>query len=139
MPLRFVKKTAHKTLAGFMALWLSGFIFLFCCEKLNAAQAEAEFCPLEKFSGHCDKTATVEPVVETTVDASLDCCAFLPVIFDKARKLEQPQKQAAVSLKPAAIKFKLPTLAIKVQTPVAFQARVPDRHATYLINRNFRI
>lgn len=126
-------------LTGFMALWLSGFIFLFCCEKLNAQQMDAEFCPLEKLSGHCDRNESAAPVVETTVDASVDCCAFLPVVFDKARKLEPIQKQSPLALKPVTTKFRLPQIEFKAQPTVAFHARVLDRHATYLINRNFRI
>jgi hypothetical protein len=134
-----IKKTAHKAIAGFMALWLSGIIFLLCCEKLNAKQAEAEFCPLAKMSGHCDKTESGAPVIEAVADASVECCAFLPVVFDKARKIEQTQTHAAITPTPAATKFHFPRPAIKTQPAVAFHARVPDRHATYLINRNFRI
>ena len=41
-------RTRHitqKTVASFMALWLSGFVFLFCCGPTKAAVEETKSCP----------------------------------------------------------------------------------------------
>lgn len=44
-----LNKIARKTVAGFMAIWLSGFVFLFCCVAmyggLHRANGEAFILP----------------------------------------------------------------------------------------------
>lgn len=142
MTFRNLKKITHKTLAGFMALWLSGFIFLFCCSTLNAKTMEKESCPLAKMSKHCDKAKNANqnvPVVESTDESSFDCCGFLPVVFDKSRKIEQDQKQIAMTPKVIVVKFILPRPANISPTFTAFQSRVPNRHGTFMKNCVFRI
>lgn len=140
--LRKVKNITHKTIAGFMALWLSGFVFLFCCETLNAKSMAKESCPLAKMSKHCDKakqTNVSTPVVGSGHEDSFDCCGFLPVVFDKSRKTEQNQKQIATSPNVIAVKFTLPRFVITPHPISEFQSRVLDRHGTFVKNCVFRI
>lgn len=76
-----------------MVIWLSGFLFLFCCDMPDM-QAK-EFCPLEKAKSHCDKAKAENdsPLVSKgSVDHSLDCCGFMPAVFDKTRKIEKGQQ-----------------------------------------------
>lgn len=103
-------KLSHKALAGSMSIWLSGIVFLFCCEMPGAA-AEKEFCPLTKVSEHCDKAEKKNApsgIARANGERGFDCCGFLPAIFDKSRKIEPAQKQLATVAKHAAPKFKPP-------------------------------
>lgn len=88
-------KPLTKTLAGFMVIWLSGFLFLFCCD-MPEMQAK-EFCPLGKAKSHCDKAKAenASPLVsKETADHGLDCCGFMPAVFDKTRKVEKNRQPA---------------------------------------------
>lgn len=133
---------SHKTLAAFMTVWLSGVVFLFCCQEMNAAPTEAEFCPLAKVKAHCDKAAPASANVSfaATADAkTIDCCGFLPAMFDKARKIEQAQKQIALKAKPVPLKFALPFFANTPLEVSAFYSRMPDKQTTFIQNCVFRI
>lgn len=142
MTAKTVKKIAQRSLAGFMALWLSGVVFLLCCQTMNANAMAAESCPLAKLSEHCDKAkkaTEITSVVGLNQENSVDCCAFLPAVFDKARKIEQTQKQMAITPKSIAVRFKLQRPSNSSPTFPAFQSRVPDRHGTFIKNCVFRI
>ena len=140
MSLQQIKKIAHKTLAGSMAVWLSGIVFLFCCQEMSAA-TQPEFCPLAKMSGHCDKADlnSDSSVVENTSAQHFDCCAFLPVVFDKARKVDTVQKQVAITSEPIRPRYVDQTTHFSTVSFVAINSRVADRHDSYLKNRVFRI
>ena len=96
MSRRQLKQFTTRSLAGFMAFWLTGVAFLFCCEKINAATTGAEFCPLAKISAHCDKASKADAGNAAVSDGGhrVECCEFLPALFNKARKLEQVQKHS---------------------------------------------
>jgi hypothetical protein len=89
-------KSATKTIAAFMVFWLSGVLFLLCCGTMQSMAAKSEFCPLAaKGQSHCDKGAVKNdsPVVsKITQSQTLDCCGFLPAVFDKTRKIEKNQQ-----------------------------------------------
>ena len=94
-----------------MSVWLSGIVFLFCCETMNAATSEADSCPLAKMSAHCDKTEkanTASVLVAGTQSDRVDCCGFLPAVFDKNRKLERDQKLSAPTPQLIAVQFDPP-------------------------------
>jgi len=96
--MKHFRKVSHRSLAGFLMVWLSGVVFLFCCEMPTEA-AEGDFCPLSKAESHCDKTAdeyTLLAVSERS-NSAFDCCGFLPVVFDKTRKLEPKQNSDLVT------------------------------------------
>ena len=139
-----VRNILHRSLAGFMAVWLSGFLFLFCCPEMKAAVEETESCPLMKMSAsHCDKAAkqdTGNDSIEGSRPACFECCAFLPVVFDKSRKIDVVEKQITEPPQEvAAANFTFPVLHTHTTIATAFSQRVPDRHGTYLVNGVFRI
>src|SRR6185503_10406274 len=86
-------KPFTKTIAGFLTLWLSGVLFLFCGQM--SAMEPAEFCPFGKGKSHCDKAKAENDSPLVSKESSgqkLDCCGFLPAVFDKNRKVEKGQK-----------------------------------------------
>ena len=134
------KKIARNTLAGFMAVWLTGIIFLFCCEKINALPIEAEFCPLAKISAHCDKAEKANlnfALVENIESDWVECCGFLSTIFDKTRKHEQTQTAA----RPRTITLGF-SRAVRVDKSIKIipsRSHISDRQRTFLKNRTLRI
>src|SRR4051794_21795082 len=52
MQSRGVRNAIHKSLVAIMTVWLSGFVFLFCCH----AQMAENICPLMRLGAHCDKS-----------------------------------------------------------------------------------
>ena len=79
----------QRIVSASLAVWLSGFVLLFCCGKMEAQTAE--YCPLAKAEKHCNKTKAGENQTSFSdvSGSSFDCCNFLPAIFDKVRKLEK--------------------------------------------------
>jgi hypothetical protein len=137
-----VRNILQRSLAGFMAVWLSGVVFLFCCPEMKAAAA-ADFCPMMQMSSHCDHAAKQEPAndsVEGVRPACFECCAFLPVVFDKSRKIDVVQKQISAPKEELALaKFKFPAARFAMPQSRLLKQRVADRHGTYLVNGVFRI
>jgi hypothetical protein len=141
MAMKHFGKLSHKSLAGFLMIWLSGVVFLLCCAEMSGKTADKEFCPLEKMSAHCDRAENKDSQVVTnqTDEQGVDCCAFLPVFFDKTRTIEtsQPASTAApatVVEKPSPI---LPQ-ANFVPT-ISYRSTILLRNNTFLKNRTFRI
>jgi hypothetical protein len=129
----------RKGTALFMAVWLSGFLFLITCH----AQPEKTFsCPLMKLGAHCglaEKEKNAERITKQTTDDGSDCCAFIPAFFDKTRTNDvQPTTviaaPVAVIEQPKLIYFR-PNCA-----PVnSYSSVLPLRNDTFLKNRTFRI
>jgi hypothetical protein len=137
-----MRNILQRSTAGFMAVWLSGAVFLLCCPEMKAA-APADSCPLAKMSSHCDHAAKQETgndSVEGVRPACFECCAFLPIVFDKSRKIDVVQKQIVAPSQELVVKrFEFPLVSVKRLPPVIVQRNVPDRHGTYLVNGVFRI
>jgi hypothetical protein len=99
-------------LAAFLAVWLSGIAFLICCRPMTAANSAEAFCPLAKMGGHCDK-ANDEQALSWNTEATDDCgvkgCAYLPIVFDKSRKIEKTQKYAVPASTVVLANFAPPT------------------------------
>ena len=100
-----IRNISRKGLAAFLAVWLSGIVFVFCCD-MSAEAATTDSCPLAKAaSNHCDKSKNKKnfQLVSTDRTCSLSGCALIPAVFDKTRKVElevhavQPVDQPAVS------------------------------------------
>lgn len=89
-------KSLTKTIAAFMVFWLSGVLFLLCCGTMQTMAAKSDFCPLAaKGQNHCDKSKVKNDsavVSKITRSQTLDCCGFLPAVFDKTRKIENIQQ-----------------------------------------------
>lgn len=123
-------------LAAFLAVWLSGLAFLICCPNARAASSEA-FCPLAKMGGHCERTRN-RPGPSWTSEGSGDCgvtgCAYLPIVFDKSRKVEKTKKQPAPTGSVNPVNF-APPASVKVRffptissARIAFDDRILARH-----------
>lgn len=128
--------------AGLLALWLSGVVLLFCCGAMEAKAAEIESCPLAK-KGHCAKSTNDQTTfwIENSQEGSpaIDCCAFLPQLFNKVRKAESRQQIAQI---PAKLEINLLLVVptdFKPSTFFNYRPRLFNRGDTYLKNRVFRI
>lgn len=92
-----MSKFTRKGMAGFMALWLSGIVFLLCCEMPKTQAAPEDSCPLSKMKGHCDKAKSKQPSITLSSlpdTREVDCCGFIPAVFDKARKIQKTEPLA---------------------------------------------
>jgi hypothetical protein len=134
-----LKDAARKTLAGFMAVWLSGVVFLICCDIVNGRSMAAEICPLAKMSEHCDRSKSTADVVKRSGADTVECCAFLPALFDKNRKLERTEQPELVSSQPVTVRFTVPQPAVKSQAFDISTPYIPDRQYTFIKNCVFRI
>lgn len=137
MRIRYIGKIARKGIAGVMAVWLSGVVFLFCCHTTQAAAAVAS-CPM-RAAHHCDGDRTkADSNVVTTGSCSCVECGYLPVVFDKARKLEAPQKHIPTPV-PAPVAG-IPFIASVPITPRAPAPRqhVRDKSRTFISTQVFR-
>ena len=109
-----IGKHIRPTVAAFLAMWLSGVVFLLCCQQVNGAKSIHGFCPMAKMGGHCNKTkgnATPSWYRKNTDDQCLAGCAYLPVVFDKSRKVEKARKQTAPSAAVLFVRFSAPAAA----------------------------
>lgn len=136
------KKMTRTTLAGFMAVWLSGVVFLFCCGTMDAMAADSDICPLAKMSADCDKAEKAganAAIVVSSDESSVGCCAFLPAVFDKSRKVERDQKQIALASTSVVIEPQLPKVAAPHRIPTTFRPHIPDRQRSFVKNCAFLI
>lgn len=133
------KKIAIKTMAGFLAIWLSGFLFLIGCHGQNQ---DAFSCPLMKMGAHCDlaeRQKNAEKVSLPTTDDGIDCCAFIPAFFDKTRT-NDGQTQTVIA-SPVAIIEQIKDFVVRTNFSPArpYIAVSIARNDTFLKNRTFRI
>ena len=142
MKANLLQRNTKKVVAGLLAVWLSGAVFLFCCETSKAKVSEVDSCPLKKAS-HCNKKSTDETVSQlallTAENYTIDCCRFPAQVFDKARKLEPNQQPANVS---AIVKIPSPKFAFfktEFQPANFYQSVIRNRGSTFLRNCVFRI
>ncbi len=135
-------KVAYKTLSGFMAIWLSGIVFLLCCE-MPGDDAENARTQMDSMSEHCRRAMSKKNpghAIELPDYDTFDCCGFLPGIFDKNRKLSRiDQPDADLTLQISArlnvargVNFRQPVI-------VRSEPYIPDRQSTFLKNQVFRI
>jgi hypothetical protein len=127
--------------AGFMAVWLSGFVFLFCCNTAEAAGNTVEFCPMAAMSHHCDKARTQDNGSDAIGAAEELCvnCSLLPVIFDKARKVEAPQKQIVAPAEIAVVRSPVFRIATSSPQSARFVPRLLDKSRIFVSIQVFRI
>jgi hypothetical protein len=137
-----IRNIAYRSLTGFMAVWLSGFLFLFCCPNAQGMAEKANSCPMAKSHSDCDKAKKAEASGRSIEAPAPICtnCTFLPVVFDKSRKVELANNQLAVPATELVVRrasFAIVWTKVIPSAPLA--GRIPDRHGTYLRNRVFRI
>ena len=137
------RKQLRRATAGFLTIWLSGIVFLFCCQMtgVKASDLEAESCPLAKTHDSCGKESGNKDqlVAIKTEQVLLECCTMFPRIFDKARKIETIQKveQTATAIKISQPKF----LFVKQEfsQPKIFRSLILNQEDKHLKNCVFRI
>jgi len=135
-----IRSVIHRSFTAFLAVWLSGVVLLFCCGQLNARASEGDHCPLAKMAGHCSK-AEQQTAAPVAVEGSPECfdCAFLPVLFDKARKLESPQKHFAAPVVAATLVEPPIRVAAIAPVPSIYETRLADSRRIFIRNRVLRI
>ena len=129
-------------ISGSLIIWLSGVVFLFCCGAPPANAANVESCPLAK-KNHCSKQTKIKTIsgfasVEREPQM-LECCKILPLVFDKARKIEKSQKISAAKTN---LKIVQPFIAVenlRFAAPKNFHSVATYRKYIYLKNCVFRI
>lgn len=133
------RQNTKKIAAASLVFWLSGILFLFCCETTEAAEAES--CPLAKKS-HCLKQSSGENVsliASVQPKETLDCCRFLPQIFGKERKIETVQKAETPAEGVKVLQPKISIVSRIFSPEPTFQSIIINREDTYLKNCVFRI
>lgn len=137
-----LQQNTKRIIAGLLAVWLSGVVFLFCCEATTAKSSETESCPLAK-ANHChkktDNKTDLQFAALQTESQIFDCCRFPVQVFDKVRKLETVQQAATIS---AAVKIPTPKFSFvktKFEFAAIYQSFTRNRGSTFLRNCVFRI
>jgi hypothetical protein len=137
LPVHHLKSYLSCGLAGFLVIWLSGLALLICCPNIAAANPDEAFCPLAKMGGHCNKAKKdgfPSWKSENATDCGLGGCAYLPIVFDKSRKVEKAKKQAASVAVPVRVNFvplrprKTSSLQTISSYRIAFDNRILARH-----------
>ena len=142
MKANFLQQNIKRVIASLLTVWLSGVVFLLCCETSEAKTSETESCPLSKTS-HCNKNPTEETVSQLASlqmeNQTIECCRFPSQVFDKARKLETNQQPAEVSLifKPPTPKFFF--VERKFSSPKVYRSLILNLGSAHLKNCVFRI
>ena len=142
MKAKVSQRNIKRIISGSLIVWLSGIVFLFCCEMPKAQASTTESCPLAK-KNDCSKQSNVETISDFTLlqtnHQSFDCCKFLTLVFDKARKVEKTQKaETAITI----VKVFQPLFsAVNHQFPPKknFHPIVINRENIHLKNCVFRI
>ena len=139
--MRVIKRLTKLAVTGSMMIWLSGFVFLLCCATAGA-QVEDAFCPLTKSAAHCDKSKSdgLDAAGRPRERQSVECCGFLPLVFDKVRKLDGHGTVVLASsdvlIRPDRTRLKL----VSMVSPIfGYRAFTIPKNQTFLRNRTFRI
>jgi len=104
-----IRKYCRKGLAGFMSIWISGIALLLFCQ-LPARAGGSDYCPLARAAkSHCDhstRKSNSDSFSQSTAQ-SFDCCAFIPAVFDKTRKIDRHPHPANIGEKPVPLRLKI--------------------------------
>ncbi len=143
----FSRQNPQRFVSSLLVVWLSGFVLLFCCGAAMEVQAKTDFCPLAKAKSHCDKSKEAKKA-ETDDSAiylnksekdNFDCCAFLPAIFDKARKIESNQQTANIAGKVKVERPRFSLVANNFEIAEIYHAPIYNREKIFIVNCIFRI
>ncbi len=142
MRAKLSQQNIKQMVSGSLIIWLSGIVFLFCCEMPKAQASGVENCPLAK-TNHCSKQSDVETISGFASlqpeKQTIDCCRFLPLVFDKARKIEKIQKTETAQ---TIVKVFQPVFSAanhSFPAPKNFHSVFINRENTHLKNCVFRI
>lgn len=135
------RHTFRKTVAGFMALWLSGFVFVFCCYANSTVKMMTESRPMHTASHHCDgmmRQNDESRTVGRVEGICFDCCGYLPAVFDKARKVDQHASVTAPERVAVTPRLVTPR-PLRAAPATAYRARLADKSRTFISTQVFRI
>jgi hypothetical protein len=141
--MRKVKKYTKIGLSGVMTVLLSGTVFLLCCATSSSAQQAS--CPLKKAkAAHCDRSASnaLNAAGNPTEEPSSECCGFLALVYNKARKLERGETvSVAVASSHATVRPERISLGSgpTSQPVIDYRGFPVNKSQTFLRNRTFRI
>ena len=136
------RRIIRKSVSGFMALWLSGFVFVFCCYANSAVKQMTEFCPMHTASHHCDGNmgqSDSSDTVDHVEQVCFDCCGYLPAVFDKARKVDQPQPPVTAPERVVVATRLLTPRPLRSTTEFTYSTRLSDKSRTFISTQVFRI
>jgi len=125
-----------------MALWLSGIIFLLCCEMSKTEAAPEDSCPLGRMKGHCDKAKNKMPSATLSgrqESQEVDCCGFIPAVFDKARKIQKSEPLAQPESIPQPGSPTLLSVGDFRQNLRSYSTKTFARKKIFIMNRVLRI
>lgn len=142
MKAKFSQRSIKQTVAGSLIIWLSGVVFLLCCEMPRTQASNVESCPLAK-AQHCSKQSSIEinsdfALLQATQPA-FDCCNFLSLVFDKARKIEKTQKIVAAQTNAKVFQSVFSVVNRQFPAPKNFHSFVIKRENIHIKNCVFRI
>ena len=132
----------HKTFTAFMAIWLSGVVFVGWCGAMNFGSSDRVSCPLAKVSNHCDKQAGKtgsHTVVKLSENRYFDCCGFIPLVFDKARKVDSRQAETGPAAETLNVRFEIPPYTGVGETTRPRYKPPPKYRKLFITNRVLRI
>jgi len=140
MLMNFLCKT-KQILAGSLMVWLSGVVFLFCCQTMTVHASRVENCPMPKTS-HCHKSPDKNDSQSVSIESeqtAIEFCSAPFQVFDKARKLEINQQTAEVTAKIVIPTPKFSFVKSVSHSSNFYQPVIRNRGSTFLINCVFRI
>jgi hypothetical protein len=135
-----IKKLTHKAFVASMAIWLSGVVFLVLCHGRTPNSMDS--CPLVRMGAHCDKAdkeRDSEKVEKQSNETGVDCCAFIPIFFDKNRTSDSNRQVAASAPITTMITPRLVKVATNFSPTLTHSSAVLYKNNTFLKNRTFRI
>jgi hypothetical protein len=142
MQAKISQRRIKQTVAGSLIIWLSGVVFLLCCEMPKAQASNIESCPLAK-TQHCSKQSSVEVnsdfALLQTSQPAFNCCNFLSLVFDKARKIEKTQKIVTAQTNVKVFQPVFSVVSCQFPSPKKFHSFVINRGNIHIKNCVFRI
>ena len=140
MKLFFSQQNPQRIISSLLVVWLSGFVFLFCCGTMEV-QAKGEFCPLAKAKSHCDKAKNDDSAIllEQSGNETFDCCGFLPAVFDKTRKVEKNQQPANIINRVKVDRPQFFLVKSEYETHGIYHPPFLNQEKTFIVNCVFRI
>ena len=124
-----------------MSLWLSGIVFLFCCE-LMSMPSEADWCPLaQRAAAHCDREKaenSSDSIIGSDSEGASEC-RLITTVFDKTRKVERDTVHSRPVDKVAQVSANLPYAANGVVPRKFYTSYHPPGNKIFVKHQVFRI
>ncbi len=139
--MRQIRNISRKGLAAFFAVWLSGIVFVFCCD-VSAQAASKDSCPLAKAAtSHCDKgKANKNSQLASTEGAcELNGCGLVTGVFDKTRKVERDVQAAQPADLPAVAPRTFALVGLTFSAPAFYTSFRPVQDKIFIKHHVFRI